>query len=139
MIEQDFDVGDDNASAVFINGVSEFFLYLIEAVEDSLPFAFRHVQGFVHFVGEESVVLHLPRQRCTPDEVGMEQQGISLRMQRLAAVIDTAHLPWSDKHQRTLLIVILAAPVGDRPVNLFFQEDGIEAEAFTAVAQYFHA
>ena len=49
----------------------------------------------------------------------MEQQGVSLRMQRLSAVVDATHLPGGDEHQRAFLVVVLAAPVGDGAVNLF--------------------
>ena len=130
MVEQDLYIGHDDAPAVLVNGMPQFFFYFIEAVEDGLAFAFRHVQGFVHFVRKESIILHLPCQRRTPDKVGMEQQGITLRMQCLAAIVDASYLSGGNEHQCTFLIVVLAASISDRPVNLLLQEDGIEAKAF---------
>ena len=138
MVEQNLYIGHDDAPAVLVDGMPELFFYLIETVEDGLPFALRHVQSLVHFIRKEGIILHLPCQRRTPDEVGMKQQGIALRVQRLAAIVDAAHLTGGNEHLCAFLIVVLAASISDRPVNLLLQEDGIEAKAFAAVREHLH-
>lgn len=59
-------------------------------------------------------------------------------MQCLAAIVDASYLSGGNEHQCAFLIVVLAASISDRPVNLLLQEDGIEAKAFAAVREHLH-
>lgn len=138
MVEQDFYVGSDDAAAVFVDTVMQFFLNLVETVENSLVFTLRHMQGFVYLVGEESVFLHLAGKVCTAYKVWVEQKGVTLRMQRLAAIANTANLSWSHEYKSPFLIVISVAPVSDLSVNFLFKEYGIEAKAFAAMFQHLY-
>ena len=98
MVEQDFDVGGDDAAAMLVDAVVQFFLYLGEAVEDGLPLALGHMQGFVHFVGEECVFLHFLCKARASQQVGMEQQTIAFGIGRFTAVVNTCHL--SGSHEK---------------------------------------
>ena len=135
MVEQDFDVGGDDAAAMLVDAVVQFFLYLGEAVEDGLPLALGHMQGFVHFVGEECVFLHFLCKARASQQVGMEQQTIAFGIGRFTAVVNTCHLSGSHEYQRAFLIVVLAAPVSQLSVYLLFQVDAVEAVKFLFMLQ----
>ena len=93
------------------------------------------MQGFVHFVGEECVFLHLAGKACASQQVGMEQQTIAFGIGRFSAVVDTCHLSGSHEYQRAFLIVVLAAPVSQLSVYLLFQVDAVEAVKFLFMLQ----
>ena len=126
MVEQDFYVGGDDAAAVLVDAVMQFFLYLVETVENGLAFSLGHVQGFVHFIGEERVFLHLAGKACATQQVGMEQQAIALGIGRFATVVDACYLTGSHKYQRAFLIIVLASSVSQLSVYLLFQVDAVE-------------
>ena len=120
---------------MLVDAVAQFFLYLGEAVEDGLPLALGHMQGFVHFVGEECVFLHLAGKACATQQVGMEQQAIALGIGRFATVVDACHLTGSHKYQRAFLIIVLASSVSQLSVYLLFQVDAVEAVKFLFMLQ----
>ena len=99
MVEQDFDVGGDDAAAMLVDAVVQFFLYLGEAVEDGLPLALGHMQGFVHFVGEECVFLHFLCKARASQQVGMEHKQVAIWLELHAVIFRTEHLSGRDKYQ----------------------------------------
>ena len=58
MIEQSFYVGSDNLLGMLVDGVLQFFAYLVKTIQDDPAFAVRHVEGFVRFIREKSIVFH---------------------------------------------------------------------------------
>ena len=137
MVEQYLDVGGDDAAAVLVDAVMQFFLYLVETVKDGLAFSLGHVQGFVHFIGKERVFLHLAGKACATQQVGMEQQAIALGIGRFATVVDACHLTGSHKYQRAFLIIILASSVSQLSVYLLFQVDAVETIELLFMLQNF--
>lgn len=68
----------------------------------------------------------------------MEQQGVTLRVRRLAVIVDASYLARSYEEKCPFLIVVFVASVSNGPVDILFQEDGVETETFAAVFQYVH-
>ena len=135
VVEQDFDIGSDDAAAVLVDAVVQFLLYLSEAVEDGLAFTVGHMQGFVYFVGEERVFLHFAGKACAAQQVGVEQQAVAFGIGRFTAIVNPSHLSGSYKYQRAFLIIVLAAPVSQLAVYLLFQVNAIEAVKFLFMLQ----
>ena len=127
VVEQQFDVRDDQPSAVLVDGMVQFARYVLQAFEHHEPLLLREMQGLVGFVRKEGVFVHAASERRAPDQVGVEQQRPAFGLKHLAVVLDADHLPRCDEYERSLLIVVIVASVAHVAAFDVFQEDAVES------------
>ena len=67
----------------------------------------------------------------------VETEAVAFGIGRFSAIVNASHLSWSHKYQRAFLIIVLAVPVSQLSVYLFFQVDAIETIEFLFMLQNF--
>lgn len=77
VVEQRFNIGSNNAAAIPVDVVVQFFFYFGETVEDGLAFALGYMQSLVHFIGKESIFFYLTGEKRSTQQIGVKQQSIS--------------------------------------------------------------
>ena len=74
IVEQQFDVRHNQIAAMLVDGAVQFLRYHVQYAAKYLNLTGRQVQGLVAGIGEEFVLVDVPSQRASSQQVGMEHQ-----------------------------------------------------------------
>ena len=138
IIKEHLDAVHNQSLAVAVYGMTQFVLYLVEAVHDDLPFLGAEVQSLVSLVGEKGIVFHHFSQRSIAEQVGMEHQQITCRLEYLTVIFRPESLSGSDEYQRAVLIIVILPAIPQFTTLHIFQKHGIETVIFPSMAQRLH-
>ena len=126
VVEQQLDVAADEFAAELVNRAVDFFLDFVDAVEINAPLAFRHVQGLVGRVLEETVIGHSLGQRGTANQVRVKQQ-------RHHVMVQTGNgcgghrLHRGETGDRAVAVIIGLVAIGQQATAGVLQVQGIHA------------
>ncbi len=133
-VERQFDITHEDGSLKLVRILAQFLPHLAHQRNEDVMFFVGHVQGFIHAVVEKRILLDVPFERETMQQVGMEQKRPTGNRHPLAIILFAANLSGSHAEQRTFVIIVFAATIVQIHIGIVPQEQPIHAVIVQAVA-----
>ena len=111
---------------MLVDVVPQFGIDLLEAIHDGVALALGEVQRLACLVREERILLDLLPQHGTPNEIGVEEQPVSIGTS-VFEHIDRSRLTGRKADDGTLAVIVGLTTVGNIAAFRLFQEQRIYA------------